>query len=63
MNTLVIIGWTGLKSAYLNLTEEEARNRYLEEYGLQPEDFKNVDKQVITFQDSFGVYDAWSRGK
>lgn len=62
-NTLVVIGWLGLRTAYLNVPEEEAVERYMKENDLTPEDMKQVDKQVFTFQNSFGVYDAWSTGK
>ncbi|MCP4990912.1 MAG: hypothetical protein GY928_34175 [Colwellia sp.] len=59
-NTLVTIGWTGTKTAYLNISKEEAIERYLKD---------NPDcKELVTqdgfvnefeFNDEFGVYDAW----
>lgn len=48
MNTLWIIGFTGSKVCYLNITQEEAERRYLEETGY-------VDPvQKLEFSDSFG---------
>ena len=48
MNVMWIIGVTGSKICYLNITQEEAERRYLEEVGyLDP-------VQKLEFSDTFG---------
>ena len=38
MNTLVIIGYTGSKSCYLNVPKEEALKRYCKEQNIDLEE-------------------------
>lgn len=60
-NKLITIGYMGNQTAYLNLSQEEAINRFLashhnfseweiKEHGLM---------SSFEFDDSFSVYDAW----
>ena len=60
MNTLVVIGWTGCKKCYLNISREEAIERYKEE-----DDFAEYldigDIEVFNFDDEFGAYDVWEK--
>jgi tetrahydromethanopterin S-methyltransferase subunit A len=59
-NKAIIIGMIGLKRCYINLSKEEAIERY-----KITEDLCLVDEEVlddieeIEFDDEFGVYDAW----
>lgn len=55
MYTLVVIGYTGIKRAYLDIPIEEAKRRYEQEQG---EDDAPI--RIFSFTDEFGVYDAWS---
>lgn len=58
-NTLVVIGYTGIRRAYLNVPVEEAERRYREAEDLEPED-KLPYLHVFEFEDEFNVYDAWA---
>ena len=53
-NKLIVIGWMGVKTAYLNVPREEAINRYMQSRNVTSEDIEEFD-----FEDEFGVYDAW----
>jgi hypothetical protein len=58
MNKLIVIGWMGVKTAYLNISREEAIARYMKSHG----DDEPPPDDVITefeFKDEFGVYDAY----
>lgn len=66
-NRLVQIGYLGSRTCYLNVSDEEAIQRFLES---NPE-FSEFDKTTILernsslfrsfeFKDSFGAYDVWS---
>ncbi len=67
MNTLIVIGYTGTKRAYLNVDEDTAIERYLESEGMiysaedRFEEERRAHKQMkmFTFDDEFNVYDAW----
>lgn len=61
MNTLIIIGWTGEKTAYLNISPEAALERFLadNEYLANDIEYVRGSIQKIEFEDSFHVYDAW----
>ena len=57
-NKLVVVGWLGIRRAYLNVSREEAVARWMRDSGdtvPPPED----KVEEITFTDEFGVYDAW----
>jgi hypothetical protein len=60
-NKLIIIGYIGLKRAYLNISKEEAVKRYISQTGYDEEYDKDLldDIREIEFNDEFGVYDAW----
>ena len=62
-NTLVVIGWLGNKSCYLNVPREEAIQRYLEHnrpYAETREALEHHDKiQEFEFEDQFGAYDVF----
>ena len=54
-NNLIVIGYLGVRQAYLNVTVEEAKRRYAE---INPEHLDPYFK-IIEFDDEFCVYDAW----
>jgi hypothetical protein len=56
-NTLHVIGWTGIKRAYLNISFDEAKSRWIKENN--EEDWKEVPIESFEFETVFGVYDAW----
>jgi hypothetical protein len=59
-NKLIVIGWMGVKTAYLNVPEEEALRRWLQSNSATREDIEDFDfVQEFDFEDEFGVYDAW----
>jgi hypothetical protein len=59
MNKIISIGWTGSKRCYLNISREEAVERYKKSEGvLDPPD---VDE--FEFGDEFGAYDLWGPDK
>lgn len=60
-NKLIIIGWVGIRHAYLNISREEAEKRYLES---NPGDRKALTEEAsfineFEFDDEFCVYDAY----
>jgi hypothetical protein len=62
-NTLVVIGYTGIKRAYLNISEEDALNRYLSEQWPEGWDEKTLadTRSLMTsfvFTDASNAYDA-----
>jgi hypothetical protein len=60
-NKLIVIGWMGVKTAYLNVPREEAINRYMQSENVTSEDIEDFDfVQEFDFEDEFGVYDAWA---
>lgn len=55
-HTLVTIGYLGSRRAYLDLSKEEAFNRYLKAEGeVPPHSVRSFE-----FDDEFEVYDAWA---
>jgi hypothetical protein len=61
-NKIIAIGYIGLQKCYLNITEEEAIERYCEIVGLTKEEFdKNVDISIysIEFKDEFECNSIW----
>lgn len=65
-NKLTVIGYLGDKSAYLNLSKEEAIRRFLDS-NLNFQDCveEDVEKyynvEEFYFDDEFCVYDAWAK--
>lgn len=61
-NKLIVIGYLGIKKAYLNISREDAIKRYTDQEGLDMEyESRLIDEvQEFEFNDEFGVYDAWS---
>ncbi|RUX60132.1 hypothetical protein [Mesorhizobium sp. M7A.F.Ca.CA.002.12.1.1] len=63
MNKLVVIGWLGIKTCYLNLSREDAIKRYKQDNPdslFEEEALKRPDLiQEFEFEDEFGAYDAW----
>jgi len=57
MNKIVVIGFLGMQSCYLNVDIEEAKKRYMEENPL--EDLEDVTIREFEFDDRFEVYDIW----
>ena len=68
MNKLIVIGYLGSKTAYLNVSKEEAIRRYCENQ-WDPYSNKTIEELVdefdmrlyreFKFEDTFNVYDAW----
>lgn len=61
MNKLISIGYIGLRKCYLNITEEEAIERYCKTENLTRQKFQEEDISVFTieFDDEFSAYDVW----
>jgi hypothetical protein len=57
MNTLHIIGWIGTKRAYLNVTFDEAKARWIKDNSEA--EFAAASVESFEFKTEFGVYDAW----
>ena len=58
MNTLIVIGWLGVRRAYLNVSREEAIRRYMEAEGEEdPPPPERITE--FSFEDEFGCYDAY----
>jgi len=58
--------WYWGKTAYLNISLDEAVKRYFDSLGSL-KDFESIETiksraEIIDFDDSFGVYDAYSLG-
>ena len=58
MNKLVVIGWIGCKYCYLNISEEDAINRYCISEEITSEEFNNNEPpiDILEFNDEFGAY-------
>lgn len=56
-HTLIVIGATGSKRAYLDIPMEQAVARFLAWLG-SPDDGYLDDIKIIEFTDEFSVYDA-----
>ncbi len=52
---LVILGWRGVRTAYLDISKEEAKRRYRAANPI--DECPEID--TFEFEDQFGVYDAW----
>ena len=61
-HTLIIIGWMGSKTCYLDVSKEEAIERYCKENNESLGNFKNFSIPLESFEitDKFWVYDIWA---
>jgi len=61
MNNLITIGFIGLKRCYLNLTQDEAIDRYIKSENITRQEFDAADISVdnLDFNDEFSAYDTW----
>lgn len=57
MNTLIIIGYAGARRCYLNITLDEAKQRYLKSSGEVRISDDRIE--IISFKDEFAAYDIW----
>ena len=58
-NTIVSIGYTGSKICYLNISKEDAINRYIRSERITPQQFENdygVTVHTMEFEEEFGAY-------
>lgn len=61
VNTLIVIGWNGIKTCYLNITKEEALKRWSSENHVDIEYAeRNGIYREYAFTDQFDAYDAWA---
>lgn len=61
-NTLTIIGFLGIRRAYLNISEAVAIERYKKSERLpDDEDMAQYKVETFEFDDEFSVYDAWEK--
>jgi len=60
MNTLIVIGWLGCKKCYLNISREEAIERYKRDDGTGEEEWVAIEEDIEEFQfeDEFSAYDV-----
>jgi hypothetical protein len=61
MNKLISIGYLGIKRCYLNITEEQAIERYCKSEDITREKFNDDDISIdiIEFDNEFGAYCVW----
>jgi hypothetical protein len=62
MNKIIAIGYLGIRKCYLNLSEEEAIDRYCKSEQISRKEFDEdpgLNMQTITFKDEFECYDIW----
>lgn len=60
-NTLIIIGYTGIMKAYLNVSRDEAIKRYNVSEGIKENEplERALRIEEFSFTDEFSVYSAW----
>ncbi len=60
-NKIISIGYIGLRKCYLNVTEEEAIERYCKTENISRQEFDNEDISIFTinFNDEFSAYEIW----
>ena len=58
MNKIISIGVLSIKRCYLNITQDQAIERYCKSENITREDFHNYDIpiDIIEFEDEFGSY-------
>jgi hypothetical protein len=62
MNKIITIGYMGIKRCYLNISEEEAIERYCKSENLTKEEFNKdteINTKTIWFNEEFSAYDVW----
>lgn len=62
MNKLIVIGYLGIKTCYLNITESEAIERYCKDNSMSSTDYEENNNLTIDsydFDDEFYAYDIW----
>jgi len=61
MNKLISIGWLGIKRCYLNITEEQAIERFCKSENVTREKFDedDISIDIIEFTDEFGAYSVY----
>jgi prefoldin subunit 5 len=59
-NKLIVIGWLGMKRCYLNISREEAIERYKKDEEILEEEWVEIEEDIKEFQfeDEFYAYDA-----
>ena len=64
VNTLISIGYLGTKTCYLNISREEAIERYLKDNPFTTYKDLITDDMIDEFQfyDEFGCYSVYSKG-
>lgn len=63
-NTIIAIGYIGIRKCYLNISEKEAIERYCKSEDIGPEHIikdKNKYISTVTFKDEFQCYDVWEK--
>jgi len=60
MNTLIVIGCLGIRKCYLNISKEEAIERYKKSEEIDELDSETEeDIKEFQFEDEFNAYDVW----
>jgi hypothetical protein len=59
MHTLIVIGYLGIKRAYLDIPMHEAIRRYGESESIADLEDSQLSIKEFEFKDEFGVYDAY----
>ena len=59
MNKLISIGILGMMTCYLNISNEEAIQRYCKSMDMSIEEFDHNELKVFYFSDEFDAYDVY----
>ena len=61
MNKLISIGYIGIRRCYLNISEDEAIERYCKSENITRQKFDkdDISIDIIDFVDEFGAYSIW----
>jgi len=61
MNKLVVIGYMSSKKCYLNISKEDAVEKYCKSEEITEKEFEdmNLILDEIEFDDVFSAYDVW----
>lgn len=61
MNTIISIGYIGIKRCYLNISKDEAIERYCKSENMAKEEFEDSDlePEEINFVDEFSAYEIF----
>lgn len=62
MNKLIVIGHMSTMKCYLNISKEDAIERYIKSEGMTRDEFDEASFRCeeIEFEDEFEVYDIWN---